>query len=148
MERRCCWKIVRIPSGRRLIKGKYVYKIKRNYSGRIKKRKSRLVIQGCRQQKSDYNETFAPVVKGNIFRLLVALARTLDLDIQHMDVDAAFLYEDLDEDIFVEPPPNLSVPKGCCLKLLKNLYGLKQVLRNRYKNIKAFIESRLMIILH
>ena len=43
----------------------------------------------------------APVVKGNTFRLLVALARTLGLDIQHMDVDAAFLYADLDEDIYI-----------------------------------------------
>ena len=126
MERRGCWKIVRIPSGKRLIKCKYVYKIKRDFSGRIKKRKSRLVIQGFRQQESDYNETFAPVVKGNTFRLLVALARTLGLDIQHMDVDAAFLYADLDEDIYMEPPPNLFVPDGCCLKLLKSLYGLKQ----------------------
>ena len=142
LDRRGCWKIVRRPSGKKLIKCKYVYKIKRDFSGCIKKRKSRLVIQGFRQEESDYSETFAPVVKGNTFRLLVALARTLGLDIQHMDVDAAFLYADLDEDIYMEPPPNISIPEGCCLKLLKSLYGLKQAPRNWYQNIKSFIESR------
>jgi hypothetical protein len=142
LDKRGCWKIVRRPSGKKLIKCKYVYKIERDFSGRIKKRKSRLVIQGFRQEETDYSETFAPVVKGNTFRLLVALARTLGLDIQHMDVDAAFLYADLDEDIYMEPPPNISIPEGCCLKLLKSLYGLKQAPRNWYQNIKAFIESR------
>ena len=142
MESRNCWKIVRRPSGKKFIRSKYVYKIKRDFSGKIKKRKSRLVIQGFRQDESDYSETFAPVVKGNTFRLLVALARTLGLDIQHMDVDAAFLYADLDEEIYMEPPPNVSVPDGCCLKLLKSLYGLKQAPRNWYQNIKSFIESR------
>jgi hypothetical protein len=59
-----------------------------------------------------------------------------------MDVDAAFLYADLEEDIYMEPPPNVTVPEGCCLKLLKSLYGLKQAPRNWYQNIKSFIESR------
>jgi hypothetical protein len=142
MENRSCWKIVKRPSGKKFIRSRYVYKIKRDFSGKIKKRKSRLVIQGFRQDESDYSETYAPVVKGNTFRLLVALARTLGLDIQHMDVDAAFLYADLDEDIYMEPPPNVTVPDGCCIKLLKSLYGLKQAPRNWYQNIKMFIESR------
>ena len=142
MESRSCWKVVKRPKGKKFIRSKYVYKIKRDFTGRVKKRKSRLVIQGFRQDESDYSETFAPVVKGNTFRLLVALARTLGLDIQHLDVDTAFLYADLDEDIYMEPPPNVSVPDGYCLKLLKSLYGLKQAPRNWYQNINSFIESR------
>ena len=43
-----------------------------------------------------------------------------------MDVNSAFLYADLDEDIWVQPTLDMDIQSGYCLMLRKSLYGLKQ----------------------
>ncbi len=95
--------------------------------------KARLVALGCRQLYGvDYFETFAPVVKFSTIRLLLALAATMDLECEQMDVVTAFLNGDLDENIYMEIPEGLKSPgnEGMVCKLLKSLYGLKQLLAN------------------
>ncbi len=58
------------------------------------------VIQGFSQQKGiDDDETFAPVAKVTTFRLMLALSKVLNLEIHQLDVDSAFLYADLEEDV-------------------------------------------------
>jgi hypothetical protein len=47
-----------------------------------------------------------------------------------LDVDLAYLYADLDEEIYVKPPPGVNIPAGYVYRLLKSLYGLKQAGRN------------------
>ena len=70
--------------------------------------KSRLVILGCSQIEGiDFNETFAPVAKATTFRLMMALAHVLQLHVHQLDVDSAFLYADLDEEIWMAPTPNI-----------------------------------------
>ena len=47
-------------------------------------------------------------------------------------------YADLDEEVFMAPPPGLNIPEGYCLKLKKSLCGLKQAPRNcNKKKIKT-----------
>ena len=131
-----------MPDGVRLIKSKYVYRVKKNWLGKIIKRKSRLVVQGFSQVEGvDYDQTFAPVAKVTTFRLLLALSKVLKLQIHQLDVDSAFLYADLDEDVYMKPPPGMDIKEGYCLKLLKSLYGLKQAPRNWNKNIVDQITS-------
>ena len=99
-------------------------------------------MQGFSQREGiDYDETFAPVAKVTTFRLMLALSKVLDLKIHQLDVDSAFLYADLDENVFVKPPPGMSIKAGYCLKLLKSLYGLKQAPRNWNKQIVEHIKS-------
>jgi hypothetical protein len=142
LKNRGVWRVVQTPGGVRLIKSKYVYRVKRNWTGKIDKRKSRLVVQGFSQREGiDYDETFAPVAKVTTFRLMLALSKVLSLEIHQLDVDSAFLYADLDEDVYVKPPPGMSIKSGYCLKLLKSLYGLKQAPRNWNKNIVDHIKS-------
>ena len=50
-----------------------------------------------------YTETFAPVAKTTIFRLMMALAHVLQLHLHRLDVDSAFLYADADEEIWTAP---------------------------------------------
>ena len=131
LKNRGVWRVVQTPGGVRLIKSKYVYRVKKDWTGRVVKRKSRLVVQGFSQREGiDYDETFAPVAKVTTFRLMLALSKVLDLKIHQLDVDSAFLYADLDENVFVKPPPGMSIKAGYCLKLLKSLHGLKQAARN------------------
>ena len=58
-----------------------------------------------------------------------------------LDVDNAFLYADVDEDMYLTPPSGMDVRDEFCLKLLKSLYGLKQAPRNWNKNIVNHIKS-------
>ena len=45
LRNRGCWRVVPTPHGVRLIKSKYVYKLKKDWTGKVTKRKSRLVVQ-------------------------------------------------------------------------------------------------------
>ncbi len=74
----------------------------------------------------DYDQTYASVAKAQSWKILLALAATLNLEIEQIDVITAFLQGKADEDICIE------LPDGYCKKnddvglLLKALYGLKQ----------------------
>ena len=50
LRNRGCWRVVPTPSGVRLIKSKYVYKLKKDWRGNVIKQKSRLVCQGFLQR--------------------------------------------------------------------------------------------------
>ena len=59
-----------------------------------------------------------------------------------MDVDTAFLYAKLKEEIYMYPPEGMEGnPEGKVLKLMKSLYGLKQSPMNFNNTINEFIES-------
>ena len=45
LKNRGVWRVVPTPGGVRLIKSKYVYRVKKDWTGRVVKRKSRLVMQ-------------------------------------------------------------------------------------------------------
>ena len=86
-------------------------------------------MQGFLQQAGfNFNETYAPAAKAATFRLMLALTKTLKLHLHQLDVGSAFPYADLDEEVYMTPPPGTDLPEGYCLKLLKSLYGLKQAL--------------------
>ncbi|KAI3635902.1 hypothetical protein MIR68_006540 [Amoeboaphelidium protococcarum] len=115
-----------LPSGRKALPCKWIFKIKLKSDGSIESFKARLVIQGFRQIKDvDYNETFAPVAKFNTIRLVLAVAAYYDLEIDQMDFCTAFLNGKLNEEIFMKGPAG-SEFEGQLLRLLKSLYGLNQ----------------------
>lgn len=53
----------------------------------------------------NYQETFVPVAKLNIVRVLLSLAANLDWPLQQYDVKNAFLHGDLSEEIYMSIPP-------------------------------------------
>lgn len=129
------WKLVNHEQGMHVLPCKYVFRIKNGAP------KARLVALGCLQLYGvDYLETFAPVVKVETIRMLLALAAMLDLECEQMDVVTAFLNGDLEEDIFMEVPQGLKskANEGKVCKLLKSLYGLKQAPRQWYAKIHEY----------
>ena len=74
----------------------------------------------------DYQETFAPMEKLNIVRILLSLVVNFDWELQQYDVKNAFLHSDLEEENYMSIPLGFSGSDGnkvCRLK--KALYGLK-----------------------
>ena len=127
------------PPGVYLVDSKWVFKVKRNADGSIKKFKARLVARGFTQREGiDFNETYAPVVKFNTLRALLALAAKLDLHVHQLDVVTAFLNGDLDAEIWMRLPDGVA---NDVVKLRRSLYGLKQSPRLWNKVLDSFLQD-------
>ena len=99
------WELVDKPRDKEIIGLKWVYKIKYNEDGSIQKYKARLVAKGYSQQPGvDFNETYAPAVRMETIRSVLALAAQLKLQVFQLDVKSAFLYGELKEEVYVEQP--------------------------------------------
>ncbi|UYV61249.1 hypothetical protein LAZ67_1004106 [Cordylochernes scorpioides] len=81
------WTYVTLPSDRKAIACKWVYKIKQNADGSNKMFKARLVAKGYSQKSGlDYGETFSPVVKFDSIRTILSLCALLDMEMIQLDV--------------------------------------------------------------
>ena len=138
------WDLVDRPKDRAVLTGKWVYRHKRGANGEILRYKSRWVVRGFEQREGfDYNETFASVVKPMSYKLLFAIAAANDLEIEQMDVKTAFLYGDIDTEMYVEQPEGIGAigESHKVSKLNKALYGLKQSPRVWYFTLTAYLKS-------
>lgn len=135
------WKLETLPEGRRVLSGKWVFKLKKDQQGRIVKHKARWVVRGFEQKNGvDLQETFATVVKATTFRVLFALVAIHDWELHQMDVKGAFLYGEIQEDVYVQQPEGFDLGQGVC-HLRKALYGLKQSPRVWYQALKTSLEG-------
>lgn len=104
------------------------FTIKFNADGTIDHYKARLVAKGFTQTYGiDYQETSAPVAKLNTAWILISIAANKDWPLDQLDVKNAFLNRVLEEEVFMDPPPEFEKDFGnqCC-RSRKALYGLKQ----------------------
>ena len=73
------------------------------------------------------------------YKALFAIAAALDLEIEQMDVKTAFLYGEVDHEIYVEQPHHTTDGTSRVCKLRKALYGLKQAPRIWYQTLTNFL---------
>ncbi|UYV80412.1 hypothetical protein LAZ67_19000134, partial [Cordylochernes scorpioides] len=136
------WTYVTLPSDRKAIACKWVYKLKQNADGSNKMFKARLVAKGYSQKSGlDYGETFSPVVKFDSIRTILSLCASLDMEMIQLDVKSAFLNGDLEEELYMEQPQgyeNPDFPNHVC-SLQKSIYGLKQSPRMWNKKFHEFL---------
>ena len=103
MNQKNVWTIVQnteVPREREPIGCKWVLKIKRD--GRYR---ARLVCLGYTQVPGiDFQDNFAPVVNDMTFRTVLTLTLLYDWKMTILDVETAFLYGDLKEDIYMKLP--------------------------------------------
>ena len=123
------WDLVELPKDCKTVGSKWVFKRKTNADGSIDRYKARLVAQGFSQRCGhDYDETFSPVIRFESLRTLIALAVQKGLQLHQLDITAAFLNRELEEDVFMRQPEGF-VEDGkehLVCKLKHSLYGLKQ----------------------
>ena len=89
---------------------KWIYKVKTHSDGSIERYKTHLVVKGFTQKyEIDYEETFALVASISSARALLAIFQ--------MDVKNVFLNGDLNEIVYMQPPPCLFVESNKVCRL-------------------------------
>eukprot|EP00253_Pinus_taeda_P007307 PITA_07307 len=111
------WDLVELPTGRKPIGSKWVFKKRTNAERKVEKYKARLVAKGYPQVPGiDFGDTFSPVAKVTSIRLLLSVAATFDFELEQMDVKTTFLHRDLEEEIYRKQPEGFVV-KGVRLSI-------------------------------
>ena len=96
------------PKDRTIIGTKWVFRNKLDEQRTVTRNKARLVVHGHNQEEgTDYEETFAPVVRIESIRILIAFAAHMEFKLYQMDVKSAFLNSYLKEEVYVMQPPIL-----------------------------------------
>jgi len=138
------WFLVPKSDEMNIIGSKWVFKNKLDEAGVITRNKARLVAKGYNQEEGiDYGETFAPVARLEVVRLLLAFACMSGFKLFQMDVKSVFLNGIINEEVYVEQPPGFEDHQhpNHVYKMKKALYGLKQAPRQWYERLSNFLLS-------
>nr|GEY52316.1 hypothetical protein [Tanacetum cinerariifolium] len=114
------WKLVPLPVGKIAIGTKWILKNKRDARGIV---------------------AFAPVARIEAIRLFLAFASYMGFMVYQMDVKSAFLYGEIEEDVYVTQPKgfeDLHNPKHV-YRVFKALYGLHQAPKVWYARLSTFL---------
>lgn len=126
------WSLVPCSAGVNVVTGKWIFRHKLHPDGTVARYKARWVLRGFTQQEGvDYGETFSPVVKPAIVRVVLSIAASRSWPLHQLDVKNAFLHGELAETVYCSQPAGFvdtAHPTHVC-KLKKSLYGLKQAPR-------------------
>jgi len=138
-----------VPRNKTILDAVWSHRRKQKPDGTVYRHRSRICANGKQQVKGhDFQETFSPVVSWTTVRLLLILSNLLGLKTRQVDYVQAFPQAELEEDVYMKIPngfyyedPNNS-NKKYCLKLKKNLYGLKQAAMNWYFKLRDGLLAR------
>jgi len=85
------------------VTGKWIFKHKFHSDGSLARHKARWVVCGFSQRHGvDYDETFSPVVKPAMIRVVLSLAASRSWPIHYLDVKNAFLHSHLAETMYCQ----------------------------------------------
>ena len=76
-----------MPHGCKPVGCKWVFKTKRDSSGKIERYKAKLVVKGYSQREGiDFKETFSPVLTKDSFRVIMAIVAHFDLEVMSLEI--------------------------------------------------------------
>jgi hypothetical protein len=137
------WSLVPRPK-QNVVGTKWVFRNKQDKHGVVTRNKARLVAKGYAQVVGlDFKETFAPLVRLESIRILLAYVAHHSFRLFQMDVKSTFLNRPIKEEVYVEQPPSFEDDRypDHVYKLSKALYGLKQAPRAWYECLRGFLIS-------
>jgi len=139
------WTLEHAPPGANVIRSKWVFKAKKDASGKVIRYKVRLVAQGFSQVEGvNYFDTYAPITRLASSRVVIAMANHLGLELHQVDIKGAYLNGKLmdDEVLYMRHPPGYHEDaSGRVLRLCKSLYGLKQAGRQWYQKFTSILST-------
>nr|GEY59226.1 putative ribonuclease H-like domain-containing protein [Tanacetum cinerariifolium] len=136
------WTLVDCPKGVRPIGTKWVLKNKKDEREIDIINKDRLVAQGHTQEEGIYyDEVFAPIARIEAIKLFLAYASFMGFIVYQMDVKSTFLYDTIDEEVYVMQPPGFQDPEFPVkvYKVEKAMYGLHQAPRVWYGTLSKYL---------
>jgi hypothetical protein len=126
------WNLTPLSSHQICIPSGWDFKVKTDQFGHLLRRKARFFAKGYRQEKGvDYLELFAPVVRYDSLRLILAIAAVRDLEIVLLDATTAFLNGVVEDEIYIAQPEGyvvVGLESDVC-RLNKGIYGICQASR-------------------
>ena len=133
-EKAKTWELVNakdVPQSKKICGSTWSYDIKRGEDGSITRYKARFCAQGFSQEAgTDYVHTYSNTIAMNTLRIMFALSAQNDLELTSVDVRTAYLYGDLDEEIYMRQPKGFEkhseTGETMVCHLLHSIYGLKQ----------------------
>jgi hypothetical protein len=140
-ERNQVWTLVEPPGDVNVIGTKWVFKNKQGVDGEIVRNKARLIAQGFSQVEGlDFGETFAPVTRLEVIRILLAFAASKGFKLYQMDMKSAFQNGVIHEEVYVRQPLGFENSKypDRVYKFSKALYGRKHASQALYARLKTF----------
>lgn len=94
LQKNSTWEMVELPQGKKIVLCKWLFSIKYKSNGTIDRYKAKLVAKEYTQTyKIDYQETFDPMAKMNIVRVILSLTVNLDWLLKQFDLKNAFLHD-------------------------------------------------------
>jgi hypothetical protein len=133
-----------VPQGCRIMKGKFVFKTKHNFTGLVSRYKARYILLGHKMiYGQDFNKTTSPTARAESLRILFHIAATLDFELTQIDVKTAYLYGNIDKTTWMEQPKGFeeSGKEDWVWELHKGLYGMKQGGRLWNKHIDTCMKT-------
>ena len=137
-----------MPKETKTILAIWSFKRKRLPSGEILKWKARLCCHGGMQQWGvNYWKTYAPIVGWSAVRLLLLAASINKIPTRSIDFVLVFPQTELEVPVYMELPAGFNPINGgtkrdCVLKVVTNLYGLKNASLNWFEKLKQGLENR------
>ena len=133
-----------VPPGHKILRTMFTFVTKRYAdTGAIEKYKARCVADGSKQ--TDVDDTHAPTIGATTLRIALAIAAGDGMTRSKVDVESAFLIEEIDKPTYVQLPTAYTDHHGVAprvWKLLKSLYGLRQAPRLFWLGLKSELERQ------
>ena len=116
--------------------------MKNKLDGSVDRYRARLVARSLFQRSGyDYGEIFSLVARYISIRVLLAIAVAEGLLSDQFDIQTAFLYGDVDTEIYMVQPEDSDDGSGRVCRLFISLYDLKQSSRKKNERFDKFMKK-------
>ncbi|CAI7773453.1 unnamed protein product [Closterium sp. NIES-54] len=136
------WELVERPRVVNIMKKRWVLTTKYRIDNTVEREKARLVVKGFTQVcGADYDETYSLLSSYVMLRIFLSIVAVLDLTLMQLEMKKAFLQSKLDRVLYMYLLDYFDDGTDRVCKLLKSLYGLKQLLLLWYRALDGVLMS-------
>ena len=130
------------PKDKNIVGNRWVYETKKDIYGNVIKFKARLTAKGFSQKEGiDFDDTYASVSDFVSVRLFLTICLNLNFEYHQIDISTAFLNLDINFDVYMAQPDDVSDGTDRVWKLKKSIYGLKQAAHDWEMTINDFLKK-------